>query len=116
MQYANFIKELSQLGLPPARILDYSKLNYKKEFPDHFIIFNALIICKVKSDTYEWYGDLDLTIDLPLLESIYKRHKLVLTICLENKEAVYRIPKRILDPYLKDKLEYKNGTVYLRGF
>jgi hypothetical protein len=114
MRFAEFIKELTLLGLPPARILDYSRSNYKKEFPNHISIFNALIKCRVKSDTYEWCGDLDLTIDLPSLESFYKKHKIALTICLENNTEVYRIPKRVLGHYLKNRVEYKNGTIYLK--
>ncbi len=55
-------------GLIPGRMISGSKSGYRKRNPDNTVYFNANIF--VLGEGKIWWGDLDLTIDTPLLEEI----------------------------------------------
>ena len=57
-------------GMWYGRMLTYSKSFYRKMHPDHTVIFNAEI--HTMSNGKVWYGDLDITDDTGVLETIAK--------------------------------------------
>ena len=63
----NIEKLLNDNGLRIGRLLSWSKSEYRNRFPDHEVYFNANIF---SNNGKEWYGDLDLTIDGPILQKV----------------------------------------------
>jgi len=57
-------------GLIPGRMISGSKSGYRRRYPDNTVYFNANIF--VLGEGKIWWGDLDLTLDTPLLEEISK--------------------------------------------
>lgn len=57
-------------GLVLGRLLSPSKSAYRREFPDHEVVFNANVILEKYGKV--WYGDLDLTNDAEVLNEIAK--------------------------------------------
>ena len=59
----NIFEKLGHVG----RMISGSKSRYYFQYPTHEVYFNAnIIVCGKK----EWYGDIDLTTDRPILEEI----------------------------------------------
>jgi hypothetical protein len=51
----------------PGKMISSSKSFYRKNFPDHLVVFNAnIFIGKIKI----WYGDIDVTLSLDKLKEI----------------------------------------------
>jgi hypothetical protein len=63
----NIEKLLNDNGLRIGRLLSGSKSEYRNRFPGHEVYFNANIF---SDNGKEWYGDLDLTIDGPILQKV----------------------------------------------
>lgn len=55
-------------GFISGRMISGSKSGYRKRNPDNVVYFNANIF--ILGEGKIWWGDLDLTIDTPLLEEI----------------------------------------------
>jgi len=55
-------------GLPKGRLIGHSKSQYREDYPDNIVIFNANIF--VLGDGKIWYGDLDLTLDEKALKRV----------------------------------------------
>jgi hypothetical protein len=56
---------------PAGRMIAASKADYCDRFPDHAVIFNANVCLSAAGKV--WYGDLDLTLDEPLLQSVARQ-------------------------------------------
>jgi hypothetical protein len=67
MVYGNArASEVAQsLGLPSCRVIAISKSGYRRAWPQHPVVFNATIADETGVGV--WWGDLDLTLDEPLL-------------------------------------------------
>ena len=65
-------KEFYSRGFPMGRMVSQSKSGYRERYPQHDVIFNANIIIEESNKVWKWFGDLDITIDRPLLEEIAK--------------------------------------------
>ena len=63
-------KEFYSRGFPMGRMISQSKSGYRDRHPQHDVMFNANII--IEGANKAWFGDLDITIDRPLLEEIAK--------------------------------------------
>jgi len=88
MTKSNIYQEFEKAGFHFGRLISFSKSTYQHKYPDHRIIFNARIY-DLKTYTKEkngkikdwfrgqeieiWYGDLDLTLDLPTLKEIAEK-------------------------------------------
>ena len=57
-------------GIIPGRMISWSKSGYMKRNPGNEVYFNANIF--VLGEGKIWFGDLDLTVDRPMLEEISK--------------------------------------------
>lgn len=55
-------------GLMEGRMVSHSKSSYVEKFPENEVYFNANVF--VLGEGKIWYGDLDVTKDLEMLESI----------------------------------------------
>jgi len=55
-------------GLPTGKMLSFSKTEYRQANPGHEVYFNANIVTTSKGKI--WWGDLDVTIDGPMLEQV----------------------------------------------
>lgn len=82
-------------GFRAGRLLCYSKSIYRKTYPDNEVYFNA----NVYSDEGKvWYGDLDLTLDGPVLEKIAKKAKCKLYVLPE----MYRFVDKTVEEIIKE--------------
>ena len=59
-----FIEE----NLNPGRLISFSKSEYRRQYPENQVYFNANIF--VLGEGKVWYGDIDVTKDREMLESI----------------------------------------------
>jgi hypothetical protein len=50
-----------------GRMISGSKSGYGRNHPDNLAVFNANLVVDMDPPTKIWYGDLDLTLDLPKL-------------------------------------------------
>ena len=66
-------KELKENGFNNARMISSSKSSYHEKHPNNVVFFNANIIDKKFGKCF--YGDLDLTLDAPVLTRIAKELK-----------------------------------------
>lgn len=76
-----------------GRKLGESKSEYISSHPTHKVAFNAYI---VSDKCYVWSGDLDLTIDLPILNSISQELDVVMDIQDEQGSTLLTINPNIL--------------------
>jgi hypothetical protein len=60
---------VATLGLA-GRLISLSKEQYEENHPDHAVAFNANVLIDARK---RWYGDIDLTIDEPLLRELARR-------------------------------------------
>lgn len=70
-------------GLYQGRLISGSKSGYRNRYPDHDILFNANIFIPSKGKV--WYGDLDITLDAPVLQKI----------CNEYNEEMIIVPEML---------------------
>ena len=69
-EYGPIIGTFYEKGILPGRIIGWSKSGYMKKYPNNEVYFNANIF--VFGEGKVWFGDLDLTLDKPMLEEISK--------------------------------------------
>lgn len=55
-------------GFIPGRMISGSKTRYREKYPDNEVYFNANIF--LLGEGKIWYGDLDITLDKEILQSI----------------------------------------------
>jgi hypothetical protein len=55
---------LGEILGPPGRLISYSKSGYRTRHPDHVAVFNGNLCLEGGK---VWHGDLDLTVDEPML-------------------------------------------------
>ena len=58
---------LATLG-PPGRMIAASKSDYAERHPDQIAVFNANVVLSPRDKV--WHGDVDLTLDEPLLHEL----------------------------------------------
>lgn len=61
-------EQVAALLGPGGRMIAASKSDYGREHPNHVVVFNASIW--VAPNQRAWSGDLDLTVDEPLLRAV----------------------------------------------
>ena len=91
-------KEFYSRGFPMGRMISQSKSGYRDRHPQHDVMFNANII--IEGANKAWFGDLDITIDRPLLEEIAK----ALDKCEEREKIVNwdNLKKYVKERYCTD--------------
>ena len=79
---ANSVREaLTKAGLPQYRVIGGSKSLYRARNPGHLVVFDANIFTEARGKV--WYGDLDLTLDGPVLQGV----------AIECKQSLYILSK-----------------------
>lgn len=81
-------------GFHSGRLLCYSKSVYRKACPNNEVYFNANVYSEAGK---EWFGDLDLTLDGPVLEKIAKKAKCKLYVLPE----LYRFANKPVEELIK---------------
>lgn len=66
---SDFVKMMTDAGLHNRHFISYSKSMYRKANPNHLVMFNARIL---SGNKIIWWGDLDLTLDLPVILNLFK--------------------------------------------
>lgn len=55
-----------------GRMISGSKSGYGRRYPDNLAVFNANVVADMEPAKKVWYGDLDVTLDLPKLKELSK--------------------------------------------
>ena len=61
----------AQVGLPHDRLISMSKSSYRRSHPGHLVVFNGSLFSL--DGRHLWRGDLDVTLDEPLLVALARR-------------------------------------------
>ena len=67
---------------PPGRLISWSKSSYREDNPDHVPVFNANVALSPAFKV--WHGDLDLTLDEPLLLDLARRSGRIVYVLYEH--------------------------------
>jgi hypothetical protein len=104
------VSEIAALvGLPHDRMVGPSKTGYRREYPDHFVMFNATLTDW--AGTRLWWGDVDLTLDEAKLADLARRLAMPVHVFFEHES-------RFVDPIamsLAAAVFETNGTARFLG-
>jgi hypothetical protein len=87
-------KAFDSRGLLEGRMLSFSKSHYRKEHPEHQVLFNANVFCEESGKI--WYGDINLTLEGNLLGEIATELNTTLYVL---REMDGRFENECLNPY-----------------
>ncbi len=70
--------------LPEGRLVWWSKSEYRRQFPENVVVFNANVFADLNGDFGKcWFGDLDLTFSAAELQKIANESKATLYVLHE---------------------------------
>lgn len=112
-----------------GKLIAFSKSGYKRIFPKNLVIFNSNIFLEEKNGFKKiWFGDLDITKDLSLLQEIYNKIQKTIYVLYEMDGRFENEDKPNIDNYvikindkieinekLKEYFEYKNNIIKLKN-